>query len=74
MVATEQCPGFSALPKHQWEKSFHLHSYCARVDGALAFRIVSLTDAEKALNSGLGPAEAKPRAGGGEGRDARSDP
>ncbi|KAK5888355.1 hypothetical protein CesoFtcFv8_014458 [Champsocephalus esox] len=54
--------------------SFHLFSYCLRVDGALALRIVLLTGSLQSLSSGSGPPVARPTAGGVRGRGATSHP
>ena len=73
-MATGQRTVSTAFLLHQSENSSHLFSYCALVDGALAFRMVFLTVAVQNLSGGSGPAVAKPRAGGGGGLGAKSDP
>ena len=74
IIGTEQCTGSSALSEHHAVNSCHLFSYCARVEGALAFSMVLQTSSEHSVSSGLGPAAARPIAAGNEGRDARSGP
>ena len=63
-VNTEQCSGSVFRPIHQTENSFHLLSYCRRVDGALAFSTVRLTGSVQLLSSGSDLPTSKRTVGG----------
>lgn len=74
IVGTGQCTGSTPFAAHHSENSPHLFSYWRRVDGALAFAIVRLTDSVQVLNHGSGPPAATHRAGGAPDWGAKSAP
>lgn len=51
--------GSKCLSAHHAENSFHLLAYCARVDGALAFKMVPLTSSLHSFKTGPGPGKAR---------------
>lgn len=59
MLFTEQPSGSRLRSEHHIEKYFHLEPYNRRVDGARAFKIVSLTPSEQSNRLGVLP-RAKP--------------
>lgn len=69
IFGTEQCTGSTFLSEHHVVNSCHLFSYCARVEGALAFNMLLQTPSED-----LSPAVTRPTVAGGEDRDARFGP
>ncbi len=61
------------LSTQQSENIFHLFSYCTCMDGALALRIVPLTNSLHSLRRRSDTAEAKPTGAGSRGQGTRSD-